>query len=515
MGTIRLAPIVVMISMMALGLFVVMTILTGTGNVIGMSYRFLWIPALLLGCVAPRASIYMLAVFAVFLDVPKKLLVTANVLHMDFRDVYFILAIPPVMLLGIFIHYLAGFALRVRPMTRRDTTLLGIAALLVGVTAATALARSGIGMQALKPLANSSAYYGLIFVLPLALPGVVDVQKFFRFVLILMVPAAFHAVGHFFFGLFDFEHDYMHSGFSINLKYLLWGEGIFGPFSAQGPLSTSMAICAAICLSPLLFRGKVPREYRIFPIVVMVLLFLLFATTAVLSLKRGPLLIIPGVMFGLVVLRSRILTLATYGLAATALTLLVVIGDDISDKLPGWQSALYDLFGNAGAKADLLRVRTFHVRLMEFHMMSEARNWAPFGAEIAQGEEGYRAHVLPVRLILQYGYVPIGAAFAVLIPSLFFLHRRLIRMSAGGSYEVFLLRLVSSLAFAILGASVLGVLSLTAYPNPFFFGFFLGVAALGLTRERQDREEEALVTGEDSEEATALAPRGIREARSL
>ena len=118
MGTIRLAPIVVMISMMALGLFVVMTILTGTGNVIGMSYRFLWIPALLLGCVAPRASIYMLAVFAVFLDVPKKLLVTANVLHMDFRDVYFILAIPPVMLLGIFVRlrlrqYLQGSCVQI------------------------------------------------------------------------------------------------------------------------------------------------------------------------------------------------------------------------------------------------------------------------------------------------------------------------------------------------------------------------------------------------------------------
>tara|TARA_B100000900_G_scaffold388895_1_gene381325 strand:- start:585 stop:851 length:267 start_codon:yes stop_codon:yes gene_type:complete len=88
-------------------------------------------------------------------------------------------------------------------------------------------------------------------------------------------------------------------------------------------------------------------------------------------------------------------------------------------------------------------------------------------------------------------------------------------MSAGDSYEVFLLRLVSALAFSILGASVLGVLSLAAYPNPFFFGFFLGVAALGLTRERQDREEAALITGEDSEQATVLAPRGIREARSL
>ncbi len=511
MGTIRIGPIVLMISMMGLGLFVVMTILTGTGNVIGSTYRFIWIPALLLGCVAPRVSMYVLVIFATFLDVPKKLLVIANVLHMDFRDVYFILAVPPVMLFGMVVHYLACFALRVRPMTKRDTTLFVIAGGLVAITAATALIRSGIGMQALKPLANTSAYYGLIFVLPLALPGVVDVQKFFRFVLIMMVPAAFHALWHFFFGLFEFEHQYMESGFSINLKYLLWGEGIFGPFSAQGPLATSMAICAVICLSPLLYRGKVPREYRIFPTFAMLLLFALFAATAVLSLKRGPLLVIPGVMFGLVVLRSGLLTMAAYGIVTTVLVLLVVIGEDISYNLATWQSALYDFFGSSGAKADLLRVNTFHVRLMDFHMLSDLSNWTPFGAEIA--DHGYRAHALPVHFILEYGYVPIGIALAILLPCVFFLHRRLLRMSKGKSFDVFLLRLMAALAFSFVGASGIGVLSVEAYPNPFFFGVFLGVAAAGLTRERQSREEMALIVEPESKEPPVLGTGGVRQAR--
>ena len=510
MGTIRIGPIVLMISMMALGLFVVMTILTGTGNVLGATYRFIWIPALILGCVAPRAAMYVLLIFATFLDIPKKFLVTANVLHMDFRDVYFILAVPPVMLLGMVTHYLACFALRVRQMTRRNTILFVIATLLVTTTAMIALVKGGFGMQALKPLANTSAYYGLIFVLPLALPGVVDVQKFFRFALIIMIPAALHALWHFWFGLFDFEHQYMESGFSINLKYLLWGEGIFGPFSAQGPLSTSMAICASICLSPLFFRGQVPREYRIFPTVIMLLLFVLFATTAILSLKRGPLLIIPGVMFGLVVLRSGLLTIATYGVATTIIVVLVVSGEDIAYELAAWQNWLYDLFGTSGAKEDLLRVRTFHVRLMDFNMLADGNNWTPFGAEIAQGEGGYRAHALLVRLIMQNGYVPVGTIFAILVPSVFFLHRRLIRMSKGKSFDVFLLRLVASLAFSVLGASILGVLSLEAYPNPFFFGVFLGVMAAGLTRERQSREEIAIIAEPEAEEPPVLG--GVRQA---
>ncbi|MEE2624045.1 MAG: hypothetical protein VYA46_07445, partial [Verrucomicrobiota bacterium] len=244
--------------------------------------------------------------------------------------------------------------------------------------------------------------------------------------------------------------------------------------------------------------------------VIMLLLFALFATTAVLSLKRGPLLVIPGVMFGLVVLRSGLLTIATYGIVTTTLVVLVVSGEDIAYELAGWQNWLYDLFGTSGAKADLLRVRTFHVRLMDFHMLADGNNWTPFGAEIAQGEGGFRAHALLVRFVMQYGYVPVGTIVAILVPSVFFLHRRLIRMSKGKSFDVFLLRLMASLAFSVLGASILGVLSLEAYPNPFFFGVFLGVMAAGLTRERQSREEIAIIAEPEVEEPPV--PGGVRQA---
>lgn len=512
MGNFRIGPIVLMVTMMALGLFVVMTILTGTGNVIGATYRFVWIPAFLLGCVAPRASIYVLAVLAAYLDIPKKLLVIAGVLHMDFRDVYFILAVPPVMLLGMVLHYLASFALRVRLMTKRETLLFCVATFLVAATAAIAVAKTGVGAQMLKPLANTSAYYGLIFVLPLALPGVADVQKYMRFVVLIMVPAALHALWHFFFGLFEFEHKYMETGFSINLKYLLWGEGIFGPFSAQGPLATCMAICAAICLSPLLFRGRLAKEYRILPISLCLLLFLVYATAAVLSLKRGPLLVIPGAVFGLIVLRSGILTIATYGVALTALTLLVVLGEDLAYKLEEWQTWIYNITGTQGANADLFRVRTFHTRFVDFSLLADGSNWAPFGAEEFQGEDSYHVHALVVRFVLKYGYVPIGIALALFIPCLFFTHRRLIRMSKGKSVEVLQLRLMASLAFSLLGASALGVLSMEAYPNPYFFGVFLGVVAAGLTRSKQDEEERALTAVVEYDQPPVLAPGPVRPA---
>ncbi|MEO1835443.1 MAG: hypothetical protein ABGZ49_08110, partial [Akkermansiaceae bacterium] len=121
MGNVRIGPIVLMISMMGMGLFVVMTILTGTGNVLGATYRFAWVPALLIGCVAPRAAIYVLVLLAAYLDLFKKGLVVGGM--MDFRDVIFVLAIPPIILGGMAIHYIASFCLRIRPMTKRDSVL--------------------------------------------------------------------------------------------------------------------------------------------------------------------------------------------------------------------------------------------------------------------------------------------------------------------------------------------------------------------------------------------------------
>ena len=85
-------------------------------------------------------------------------------------------------------------------------------------------------------------------------------------------------------------------------------------------------------------------------------------------------------------------------------------------------------------------------------------------------------------------------------------------MSKGKSVEVLQLRLMASLAFSLLGASALGVLSMEAYPNPYFFGVFLGVLAAGLTRSKQDEEERALTAVVEYDQPPVLAPGPVRPA---
>ena len=104
--------------------------------------------------------------------------------------------------------------------------------------------------------------------------------------------------------------------------------------------------------------------------------------------------------------------------------------------------------------------------------------------------------------------MPVLIGFLIFVPLIFYLHRHLIRMSKGQSFEVFQLRIAAALSFSYLGAAMMGVLSMDAYPNPFFFAFFLGVLASGLTRSLQSDYE--LPAGDEAEEVLVPEQDGYR-----
>ncbi|NIP94587.1 MAG: hypothetical protein GWO24_14535, partial [Akkermansiaceae bacterium] len=109
----------------------------------------------------------------------------------------------------------------------------------------------------------------------------------------MMIPAAFHGLYHYRFGLMPFEEDYMLSGLSMNMDYVYAGEGIYGPFASQGALAGTMTIAATLCMFVLitpkhLLRGiKFPRRW------ICAILLILFMCAAVFSLKRFPMLVLP------------------------------------------------------------------------------------------------------------------------------------------------------------------------------------------------------------------------------
>ena len=61
----------------------------------------------------------------------------------------------------------------------------------------------------------------------------------------------------------------------------------------------------------------------------------------------------------------------------------------------------------------------------------DAENWQPFGVEWYQEADalGHGVHSLVVKMLLRYGWVPLGFAFLAMVPLAGFLHLRLVRRS--------------------------------------------------------------------------------------
>jgi hypothetical protein len=464
-------------------MWVIASVLSGSGNVIGTTYKYALPAAFFIGLLAPKVSLYLMVIMAGYLDVFKKMMVAGG--DMYFTDVFFILGMPCVMLVGICTQVVVGWLTRKNPLTKEVAVLFIISLILVIVTAVTMIAQSGMKIEVLKGLANTSAYCALIFTLPTLLKTPEDIRAFLRFSVFIMIPAAFHALGHYFIGPFEFEDIYMLSGFSTSLVYWLDGEGIFGPFSSQGPLATVMTLCATLCAVAFIQGKEIEKEHRIFTKKVATILFILFITTAVLSLKRGPLLILPLFILGVITLRSLTLTIVAYSASLILLVSITVYSQTLADSLEGWQSDLNILVGSNLADSGIFRIRTFTTRFLDFNLLTESKNWQPFGAAFAQGEQAYYIHVLPVKLLMKYGYVPMSILITCVVPVFFFLHRRLLRRCCEKTVDSNLVLMMTSLTFSMILGTGLGLVVIPAYPNPFFLGCFAAVAISGVIRKRQ------------------------------
>lgn len=471
------------ILLILLGLWFVANLLSGQGNLLGDTYTYALPAVFFIGCISPKKALYIMVIMAGYLDVLKKMMVAGG--NMYFSDVFFVLGMPATILLGICINVFVGWLSGNYLFTRKDIVLFTISFVLVIFTAVISLFQSGLNIAALKDLANTSAYCGLIFTLPVLLKTPEDIRRFLRFSVLIMIPAAIHAYWHYFMGPFEFEDEYMLSGFSSSLVYWLEGEGIFGPFAAQGPLATVMTLCASLAMVAFLHDKGVDKHSRIFSKKIAMILIMFFLMAGVISLKRGPLLIFPLLIFGVIILRSRLLTIITYITAVTLLILITVYSVTLADNLVGWQTSINALVGDDLADTGIFRVRTFHTRFLDFAFLLESQNWQPFGVDWADGEGAYYIHSLPVKMLMKYGYIPVTTVIILIFPFMWFLHNNLLRRCKEKSLESNLLLVGASLVFSMVIGAGLGLVVLNSYPTPFFLGLFAAISLAGIcTRSR-------------------------------
>lgn len=475
-----LTAIVVVVGGLLIALYIIVSILSGFGNVIGATYKYFLPAAFLMGVLAPRSSIYVLILCGGYIDFFKKLMAVDYNLY--FLDVFYILGVPPILLFGTCCGILAKVAQGRVPLDKRFIKLFLLAGAVVGGFALAAIMKTGPSIATIKDLSNTSSYYGLLFALPVLFPTIQDILKLLRFYVIIMIPAAIHGLAHFAFGLMPFEEEYLLSGLSMNLDYLLAGEGVYGPFASQGALAGSMTIAASLCAIPFVVSKQLLRGFGLPKRWICFLLILLFMSAAVFSLKRFPMVVLPFTVIGFFLIRSRFGTAFAYFGAISSTITLVALSDTLAKRLPDWQTRIDEVIDRQNStNRYLFQLQTLNTRLEDFTHFKKPESWEPFGVEWFKKYDAgdYGVHSLLVKIFLRYGWVPLMFGLMGLVPIAWLIHRRLVRRIPTLQQQLFVF--ATSLSISMFLAASLGAAFFGAFPIPLFFAFFVSVAVnLGL-----------------------------------
>ncbi|MGJ8676107.1 MAG: hypothetical protein ACSHX0_01175 [Akkermansiaceae bacterium] len=465
----QLSFIFVSLGGLFVALYVIMQVMLSPGNVLGSLYKYFLPISFILGLLLPRFSVYLLIILAIYIDLAKKFMVIGGDLY--FADLFFILGIPPVLLLGACISRSLSFLFN-RDRANKDVfSAFVVTILLVVISSAGVIATFGVSMGVLKILANTSAYFGLIFLISAAFDTKEDVHKLIKFLLLLMAPAACYGLYHYFVGLNDFEWVYLESGFSTTAFYAEQGEGVFGTFSSQGALSAVMITSACLCLSAFMLskENNILKNNKILAF----LGFVLFFATAVLSLKRGPILTLPFFLMAFYFLKTPRRVFVAYIFIISTIISLVIFGIPLAENLADIQIVINKTLGVKGETAEFLtRVRTLNVRLLEFGSLGNIENWTAFG--IMQGEEAsVVVHSKLVSSVYKLGYVPLVILCVILMFILKRLHKWLNDCVMRGHDDVLFF---ASLSIGALLPSLFGFGNFNTFPVLLLICIYLAVS---------------------------------------
>ena len=283
--------------------------------------------------------------------------------------------------------------------------------------------RGGGALFALKDFANSGAYLPLTLVVCLVFSDTIRVQRLLIFCLWVYVPVALYGIWQQFFGLTDFEIDYLKSGFTMEVGLL---DDVrlrpFATLNSPHALGVVTAILSALAAFTPLKRGKWAR-WQIFVSV-------LFAIACLATFARAGwvLLALAGLVW--VCCRSRVGTMVLYGAALAGFAALMLNSDTLLRSLDQIDSYLPK---DSDAEAQAFRLTTFSERLISFRNVltnPEFHTW--FGnrnqvyEDLAEESHDNVAHDQIGQILVSFGFVGLGFFLGVTVLGLVIAHRAIL-----------------------------------------------------------------------------------------
>lgn len=400
---------------------------------------------LIIASLKPHFGIYVLIVVSACLDLVKRSVMLFGIGSM--ADVAGVLAVAPMILVGIFLGVFVLHPIFTKRMLNQDERRLALFAMApIGIALARGSLRNEFGMDTLGAITNQSAY---LLLLPIVFAlyrrkGLADITKLLRFLITVFIPVALYGIHQYVFGLAQFEIDYLRSGLTMTVENLY--DIHPRPFSTlNSPHSFCIAmgvmfiLSLSICLNSVkATRGFLSTKGRF-------LLPPMFLIACVLSLGRAGWVVSGLGILGLFAFQNRVRTVLFYTTFIGLFSLLVWKADYIYAKLDYIQQMLP---GGSDFKEQAFRIGTYSERLFGFQNVFTNRSmWTWFGNPSLSYRSGNNVaredvvHDTLGQILVDYGFVGLAVIVITFAGALIYVHRRLLAIrdrSAAGLGRGFL-----------------------------------------------------------------------------
>lgn len=403
-----------------MSLFVIATILLGHGNHLAMLFRYLLVMGFVAGLFLPRGALMFWLVLCGYTDLLKRLMVVFG--SVQYSDLYNVLGIPPVMILGITLAVVGG-AMRGRyELSTTHWRLLASSCAVMLVGAGLAAREKGLSLEAIVPaIANDGMYAMLIFVVPVLFKNSDDVLKLVKLLLWGYVPVALYGVFQQVNGFQDFEIAYLKTGLSLEIKQLFADE--VRAFSTLNSPTSFSVICAMLCVMSMVLAFTPARDgnRRVVKRGSAILLCVIYLAGIVASTSRSAFLLVIIASLGFFCFRSGRATRWLYAGVGGAFIALVLMADIILANLGTAQSQISNIVGEGKFAAQLSNVGTFSDRLHGFaNLVTNPDVYTAFGYGPGRGSDErdpLYSHDMISNVLVTHGLVPLlgMAIFGVVV----------------------------------------------------------------------------------------------------
>ncbi len=459
------------------------------GNVLGNSFRFLTPLAIVIGLAASRWVFYLLLFAGAYLDLVKRFMVLDS--RFSDTDLAFLLGFAPALVAGMVLKFVALVITKSPDVSGREVKLfVGTTLLCLFLGAAQILMADGL--RSAGNALNMVTYLYMPLLVPRIFRSIPELKQLMLVTVVIYLPAALWAIHQAYFGIADFEMEYLRSGMTIEIRQL--DEVVFrnmGTMVSAHALSMVASILAIALIIPISWKsGRIRLRVWLNPI--RLICISLFIVGAYFTFSRTGWVCGVIALLAFVCLQSRFLTFTAFFSTIIAITALYLSADTLlkSRVAVESQEILFEKFGTSAEARQAMVLGTLDARLESMaSFTSDASIWTPFGMKVAKKEVQLNwVHDILTENLIRFGYVPLGIFVVVFLAAAFNSFRLLFRIPKGPHRT--LISYYSALAIGIMSGGFSQGIMILYFPINLFWCLFLGVCySLYLMKKFQPEEE--------------------------